>query len=181
MKARPHSYLVEGLEELVEQCPSGKMAEIGVFVGESTEIFAKSGKFERIVAVDAWLNGYDSRDPISNSADMDQSEREFDKVCTKYPCINKVKADSLTAARFYPDEYFDLVYLDANHTFKGVTEDLEAWLPKVKKSGWIAGHDYKIFPGVTHAVNALGKYKKQCIMYWKDYSWAIAKGDLDGR
>ena len=35
-----------------------------------------------------------------------------------------------------------MVYLDACHTYDCVTKDLQAWFPKVKKGGVMAGHDY---------------------------------------
>jgi hypothetical protein len=52
------------------------------------------------------------------------------------------------------DETLDLVYLDACHTYEAVKQDLEAWYPKVKPGGVIAGHDF-INPayGVLQAVN----------------------------
>ena len=49
---------------------------------------------------------------------------------------------SVEAAKQIEDEYFDFVYIDADHSYKGVTNDLEAWWSKVKKRGMIAGHDY---------------------------------------
>ena len=42
----------------------------------------------------------------------------------------------------FPDEYFDLVYIDSNHFFDHVVRDLECWWPKVRLGGYIAGHDY---------------------------------------
>ena len=42
----------------------------------------------------------------------------------------------------YDDEYFDYIYVDARHDFKGVWEDLVAYWPKLKVGGIMAGHDY---------------------------------------
>ena len=42
----------------------------------------------------------------------------------------------------YEDEYFDYIYVDARHDFKGVWEDLVAYWPKLKVGGIMAGHDY---------------------------------------
>ncbi|CAD7941137.1 unnamed protein product [Amoebophrya sp. A120] len=42
----------------------------------------------------------------------------------------------------FPDGYFDFVYVDARHDYKGVKEDLELWLPKLRPNGIIAGHDF---------------------------------------
>ena len=34
------------------------------------------------------------------------------------------------------------VYIDADHTYESVTEDITAWLPKIRAGGVICGHDY---------------------------------------
>jgi len=36
----------------------------------------------------------------------------------------------------------DLVFIDANHGYDYVKEDIELWIPKTKKGGIICGHDY---------------------------------------
>lgn len=41
-----------------------------------------------------------------------------------------------------PDNTLDLLYIDADHSYEGVKRDLEAWYPKVKPGGVIAGHDF---------------------------------------
>ena len=46
------------------------------------------------------------------------------------------------AATLLPDQHLDWVYIDAQHTYRRLTEDLTAWFPKVKIGGTIAGHDY---------------------------------------
>ena len=40
------------------------------------------------------------------------------------------------------DGFFDFIYVDARHDFKGVYEDLVAWWPKLRAGGIMAGHDY---------------------------------------
>ena len=40
------------------------------------------------------------------------------------------------------DGFFDFIYVDARHDFKGVYEDLVAWWPKLRTGGIMAGHDY---------------------------------------
>lgn len=47
-----------------------------------------------------------------------------------------------SCAHKYDDEYFDFIYVDARHDFKGVWEDLVAYWPKLKPGGIMAGHDY---------------------------------------
>ena len=45
-------------------------------------------------------------------------------------------------SRHYENKYFHFIYVDARHDFKGVAADLEAYWPKLKVGGIIAGHDY---------------------------------------
>jgi hypothetical protein len=45
------------------------------------------------------------------------------------------------ASRF-EDNSLDLVYLDGNHAYEWVKEDIELWWPKIKKGGVLTGHDY---------------------------------------
>jgi predicted O-methyltransferase YrrM len=63
--------------------------------------------------------------------------------------------DSLEAAKLIPDKSLDIIFIDADHSFLGVNNDIKAWLPKVREGGILAGHDYNHsqFPGVTNAVN----------------------------
>jgi hypothetical protein len=70
-----------------------------------------------------------------------------------------MRMDSVDAAAQMADASLDLVFLDADHSYQGVREDLVAWVPKVKPGGWIGGHDYENpepkfdFSGVERAVN----------------------------
>jgi len=42
----------------------------------------------------------------------------------------------------FENNFFDFIYIDADHTYDAVKEDLGCWFPKLKKGGIIAGHDY---------------------------------------
>lgn len=53
-----------------------------------------------------------------------------------------LRNSSVQAARRFANGEVDYVYLDARHTYDAVTEDLEAWWPKVKPGGILAGEDY---------------------------------------
>lgn len=49
---------------------------------------------------------------------------------------------SVNAAKKFPDNSLDFVYVDARHDYSGCLEDLIAWYPKLKEGGMIAGHDF---------------------------------------
>lgn len=46
------------------------------------------------------------------------------------------------AAPLFADESLDFVYIDGNHSFEAVTQDLALWYPKVRPGGLFSGHDY---------------------------------------
>ena len=65
-----------------------------------------------------------------------------------------VCAPSVQAASRFEDEFFDFVYIDADHSYEAVRADLEVWWPKLKPGGLFAGHDYDLkFSGVKTAVD----------------------------
>ena len=64
-----------------------------------------------------------------------------------------VERDSVDAAQSLANGFFDLVFIDADHTYDSVLKDIRAWAPKVRPGGILAGHDYGWeFPGVVRAV-----------------------------
>ena len=44
----------------------------------------------------------------------------------------------------YPDNTFDMIYIDGDHSYNGCKRDLELCYKKVKSNGWIMGHDYEM-------------------------------------
>ena len=50
--------------------------------------------------------------------------------------------NSQEASSKYEDNFFDYIYIDAEHTYQAVTKDLEVWYPKLKKNGTLFGDDY---------------------------------------
>jgi len=56
--------------------------------------------------------------------------------------VEFIKDASVNAAKRFPDNHFDYIYIDGDHSYKGVGEDIEAWYPKIKTGGIFAGHDF---------------------------------------
>jgi hypothetical protein len=52
------------------------------------------------------------------------------------------------------DESLDAVFIDADHSYEAVSQDLPFWFRKLKKGGWLLGDDYNsCHPGTTKAVD----------------------------
>lgn len=48
----------------------------------------------------------------------------------------------------------DLVFIDGDHRYEFVLEDIDAWWPHVREGGVLCGHDLNLFSGVNQAVDA---------------------------
>ena len=95
----------------------------------------------------------------------------FDYAMNNIRTENKSKLDTYGNVKYYvgdssenmatmPDEYFDVIYIDADHSFDGVWKDLMQAIKKIKPCGYIVCNDYTIFDpiqmspyGVYSAVN----------------------------
>ena len=87
------------------------------------------------------------------------------KPVEKY--YKSIRKNSIEAADQFEDESLDFVFIDASHEYEDVKKDIQIWLPKIKKGGILAGHDYYIgydyFPGVKAAVN-------ECLSNFETYA-----------
>lgn len=87
----------------------------------------------------------------------EQWERYYFEACKlmcRFPKLHIVRMTSLDAAKLFPEGYFDLVFVDADHSYEAVIDDKKAWLPLIRKGGLLTGHDYyEKKPGVIKAVD----------------------------
>lgn len=144
----------------------GKIAEVGVFRGHHAIAMFNICAPDELVLIDPWRSPPPDSEPLDYKwAKIGQMELEklYVGVCSAFRGRDNVKIQrvtSLEGAALYPDGYFDWVYVDANHMYDPVMEDLRAWYPKIKKGGYLCGHDYSDAPrilekgdGVFFAVN----------------------------
>lgn len=151
-----NSRTLEALQEVCDHIGDVSemtMVEIGCYAGESTTIWCKN--FKEVFAVDPWADGkgYDSNDYASRAM-SDNIENQFDNRMSKFDNFEKIKDFSYNVVDQFEDESLDFVYIDGEHTYDGVKKDIELYLPKIKKGGYIGGHDYKPkWQGVMDAVD----------------------------
>jgi hypothetical protein len=160
------------------------IAEIGVFEGEN---FRRMIEHRPVfaVAVDAWLD-----DGVVSRNDSGYSQEKLDEIYEKFcnEMLNKIyvqihRGYTYDVAAIYPDNYFDLIYIDGDHTEEGCYKDLVAWYPKVRKGGFITGDDYwrnkaprtGIKFGVIEAVDKFAKEKGLIIHKLPGHGWAAIK------
>jgi hypothetical protein len=126
-------------------------AEIGVYKGEFTEKFCKVGL--RMYAIDPWL-GYSGSGRSEEKQDkQDLQYNETVKRLEPYDCM-VFRLTSMEAVNYFKDNFFDFVYIDGNHAFPYIAEDVYEWTKKVRPGGIVSGHDYWVSsPSATNVVS----------------------------
>ena len=63
------------------------------------------------------------------------------------------------AAMLVSTASLDFVFVDADHKYESVKNDILRWLPKLREGGVMLGHDYNppVYPGVVKAVHEIFK------------------------
>lgn len=159
-----------GLKDLIEENLNSNsiVCEIGSFIGKSSELFALN--CDQVYCVDPWeLNKQVDSDPMSIA------ENRFDEMSKNYLNIHKIKDYSINATKLFADKFFNCVYIDGNHDYEFVKNDIIHWLPKIKDDGFISGHDFH-FDGVRQALKEL--FDLSLIKVYSDYSWLIKVNDI---
>lgn len=127
-----------------ELYPEGKGVEIGVLRGEYSKIILERWHRGELYLVDTWRH-------LDEYIDMNGRDDQYHYDCLIQTCKNIkpwekrahiVRMDSVKSADMFPDEYFDFIYIDADHSYEGVVRDIKAWWPKIKKGGLFCGDDY---------------------------------------
>ena len=119
--------------------------EVGVFKGGfSRWVLDHWPLCQRYYMVDLWAaqDHYRQMDSTSTAENLKRYEQARQAVEPHKKKAELVRKSSVAAAATFPNASVDFVYLDARHTYDAVTEDLEAWWPKIKPGGIMAGEDY---------------------------------------
>jgi hypothetical protein len=134
--------------------PKGSVcAEIGVWKGDFSRKLLNRVQPQTLHLIDPWEfiddGGYERAayggKVAKGQEDMDKlfenvQERFASEIAGGVVRIHR--ATSADAGPSFPDDYFDWVYIDANHSYEFVREDLRVYHTKVKPGGYLAGDDY---------------------------------------
>jgi len=150
MKAAEGEFLYRTVKDILQSHfrltgKSANIVEIGSYHGKSTACLVQAAKVSKsgnIFAVDKKL------------------DQEFYANIKKYDLLQYVKPvemPSQQAAAMWAkgelsaDKDIHLLFIDGDHTYKGLVEDFDAWEKFVVSGGWILFHDYGL-PGVIEGV-----------------------------
>ena len=132
----------------VKELPNGsKIVEVGCWKGKSIAYLGveimNSGKDIKVDAIDTWV-GSDEPAHISDVYVKTNTLYQLflGNILPINSVITPIRMTSLDASKLYEDESIDAVFIDACHEYQCVKDDIAAWFPKVKKGGYVSGHDY---------------------------------------
>jgi len=137
-------------KRLVQALPrDGVVAEVGVQRGRFAKVIWRYARPRRLHLIDCWEQQDDERYQ-ADAANVNGHRQEDNYRRTKQRLARAIAKNRVVLHRGYsvptlqtfPNEYFDWIYIDANHTYEAVKADLEACRRKVKEAGVIGGHDY---------------------------------------
>lgn len=176
MPGHPEAKRFETRREMLSLVPQrGVVAEIGVFEGQFSKDIFDVCRPRELVLIDIWAPG-----PMV-SADVDgHNRRVYDGADLEK--TTRARMESLEGVRIvkspssvletFPEGSFDMIYIDADHSYEGVMVDLANAAKVIKDGGLIMGHDYdhnpakntKEYPfGVRRAVDEFCQMHGQAI------------------
>ena len=151
-------------------------AEIGVEKGANATLLCQNIPNLKLLCVDLWkLYRGGGRQQVSriqqrNLANLSQALSPYD--------VTIIEKLSMDAVHDVPLGSLDFVYIDANHRFDFVMQDIIEWSKRVKPGGIVSGHDYcQATPGVMIAVDAyikahnIANYFVTSSEAWPSYFW----------
>lgn len=146
--------------------------EIGVFKGDSSKLFRSHCKFMFFIDPCCEYPGNpDKGYYTSEAAFIDEMRNQLDAIDPNgfkfLPLLSSDAVDQIPQV--------DFVFIDGNHTYPFVREDIANYWPKVKSGGFLCGHDYGHgHEGVTRAVDEFAAREKltlevhqHCWLIWK--------------
>lgn len=136
------------LRDLIRQITvrPARMLEIGCWLGNgSTQVFIDElrGTGSSLVCVDTWRGNpnVDRHQKLVAQYDVfgtflkNVTEAEGDDL------VKPFRANSEEASLLLAEGVFDLVFIDADHSYQAVKDDIVWWRSKVKPGGILCGHD----------------------------------------
>lgn len=139
---------------LLDMLPKGSVgAEIGVHLGDFSSQLLETVQPRELHLIDPWAHegATEYREAwYGGKASGGQSEMDarYARVCTRFAretSSGRVKIHRGYSAEVlgrFTDAYFDWVYIDGNHLYEFVKQDLELSFAKTRPGGHVCGDDY---------------------------------------
>ena len=121
------------------------VAEIGVYQGAfAAKMLAAAPAIEAYYLVDPWRYIATWNKPANTDDASFEEIHQAALRATEFACHKRrvLRGTTTEVIARIPDDSLDFVYIDGDHTLRGITLDLISTFPKVKDGGWITGDDF---------------------------------------
>lgn len=143
------------LYKLLTSVEDAVCVELGVAEGLFSRDILSWG-VKKLYSVDLWESHPERSGDVASPQEWHNSNYEnVKKLLSPFGDKSVILRGPTTAMSQYVDDFScDLVYIDADHSYTGVKNDIESWWMKLKPGGVMAFHDYEAPQyGVKRAVN----------------------------
>ena len=138
--------------DLVQLCNNlglvGNAVEVGVWHAGFSHHNLQVWKGAKYYMVDAWTHRSNDTSTDKNAVDAKSHDVDFEiarNVTKQWLAAGRavmMRRFSEAAVAEFPDEFFDFIYIDANHEFEAADRDMRMWWPKLAPGGMLAGDDF---------------------------------------
>jgi hypothetical protein len=164
-----------GLTSLFHELGYKEGVEVGVEEGKYSEEICRDNPGVHLYCVDPWIAYSRYIDEVS----QDKLDRYFATAKERlknYNCTF-IRKTSMEAVKDFAPNSLDFAYIDGNHDFEWVVNDIIYWSKIVRPGGIVAGHDYKNEAKNRripfHVVQAINSYTDSYAVR----PWFVLRGD----
>lgn len=157
--------LVRLVAEVTHENPSAsRWLELGCYGGESAQlVLAATNQITLLHAVDQWGEAVEAT-----------SRRLAREIVGGRAMVFRSSTADFARQAVGDGRRYDVVYIDADHTYEGARADIEAFVPLIAFGGHLCGHDYHDrLPGVRQAVDEFAARLGVVPRIYQDSSWAV--------
>lgn len=175
--ARKHRGAYLKYLSLLYQIEVHSIVEIGVFKGKNAVVLREEFPDAHLYLIDPWIL---SSPYLESGTAVSKKQIIYDEAFQRVQTLFKhdtnvtiIKKTAADAAAEIPN-HLDLVFIDANHEYAEVKENILTWKRKVRSGGILSGHNYgrKRLAGVKKAVDEI--FRKD-VLIGQDEVWAHIK------
>ena len=153
------------LNKTASQLSDVVWVEVGSWAGRSLACVGASLQSGELIAVDRFsgcpgCSDYDTRIARRSLLEVIDGINQRPEVTARL-----IEVSSVEAAKAFDDESVDVVFIDGDHDYASVRDDLNAWLTKVKSGGIICGHDGKYPTVISAVIEVIGQFE-MCDTIW---------------
>ena len=181
---RPSKWRFETLLDLIKENDYKKYLEIGLGAGTTMAYLMNHIKDPEVFfyGIDPYkaYGGLHKRGLKFKQEAFDANKRRVENLFWSNKRSKFYNIFAHDATERFPDNFFDIIFIDGNHTYGYVLQDLKDWYPKLREGGTFAGHDYYSKVGhhyycVTKAVEEFAKSINKNVLTAPDHVWYFKK------